>query len=270
MLYPTLELKTVLLENAVESFKEDLRKIWALITVGYIPGTSNLGRPHKDPIAVINSSIYRHGPVVFGSKEALGKDIVATCKAGLPASSQTHQRRRSARVARKKRDVPWYVQTKAMKAVERARVTFTKWMHYDRSSGEGDNSENLLDHHHQFKLKTVLSRKVYNRWSSKFFPLVKMLRAAYMLASLKLYMATHMEVRREALGMGILLRSSQLHYPIGVKKLADAEIHRIKVTNLRLDSHTARSLYGTKYIPVLGKEDPIKFKAMRRAHMWRT
>ena len=135
----------------------------------------------------------------------------------------------------------------------------------DRSSGEGDNGENLIDHYHQFKLKTVLSRQACDRWSSKFFLLVKMLRAAYMLASLKLCRATHMEVRREALG--ILLRSLQLHYPMGVNELAETEIHQIKVTNLRLDSQTARSLYGTKYIPVLGKEDPIKFKAMSRAHM---
>ena len=40
----------------------------------------------------------------------------------------------------------------------------------------------------------------------------------------------------------------------------------LKVTNLRLASHTARALYGTKHLPVLGREDPIRIEIIRRAH----
>ena len=62
-------MKTVLLPNAVESFKEDIRKIStifprALITAGHIPGTSNpsdaLTEIFRDTIEVISSSIYRY------------------------------------------------------------------------------------------------------------------------------------------------------------------------------------------------------------------
>ena len=49
--------------------------------------------------------------------------------------------------------------------------------------------------------------------------------------------------------------------------MAETEIHGIKVTNLCLARHTARSLYGTKHIPVFGKEDPIRLKIIRRAQM---
>ena len=81
MLNPRLELKTVLLANAVEAFKDDLRKIstifpQALITVGYTPGTSNpsdaLTKIFRDPIEIINSSIYRYRPESFGTREGLG------------------------------------------------------------------------------------------------------------------------------------------------------------------------------------------------------
>ena len=85
MLNPRLELKTVFLANAVEAFKEDLRKIstmfpQALITVGYIPGTTN---PADALTKIINSSIYRYGPESFGTREGLGQDVVATCQAGV-------------------------------------------------------------------------------------------------------------------------------------------------------------------------------------------
>ena len=70
MLNPKLELKTVLYANAVEAFKEDLRRIsimfpQALITVGYISGNTNpadaLTKIFRDPIEIINSPIYRYG-----------------------------------------------------------------------------------------------------------------------------------------------------------------------------------------------------------------
>ena len=75
-----------------------------------------------------------------------------------------------------------------------------------------------------------------------------MLRAATVLTSLELHktqpIATHIEAHKEA--WGILLRSAQSHYPLGMKEMAEKEIHGIKATNMRLASHTAGSLYGTK------------------------
>ena len=48
--------------------------------------------------------------------------------------------------------------------------------------------------------------------------------------------------------------------------MREATIHTISVTDLRLASHTARSLFGTKHLPILGTNDPIRTKLMRRAH----
>ena len=92
MLNPKLELKTVLYANAVEAFKEDLRRIsimfpQALITVGYISGNTNpadaLTKIFRDPIEIINSPIYRYGPEAFGTREGLEQDVVAICQAGV-------------------------------------------------------------------------------------------------------------------------------------------------------------------------------------------
>ena len=66
---------------------------------------------------------------------------------------------------------------------------------------------------------------------------------------------------------GIILRSGQAHFEEGVKEMAETEVQGIQTNNLRLASHTARSLYGTKYIPILGRKDPLKEKVMRRAHL---
>ena len=92
MLNPQVDLKNVLLSNAVEAFRDDLRKISiafpkAIITVGHIPGESNpadtMTKIFRDPIRVINSDLYRYGSERFASKQELGKDVVATCQDGV-------------------------------------------------------------------------------------------------------------------------------------------------------------------------------------------
>ena len=134
--------------------------------------------------------------------------------------------------------------------------------------GQEGPGRNLLDHQYTFNLNLTLSREVYDRWSAKFFLLSKMLRATAILASLELsrlhIMASPEEVRKEA--WGIILRSGQTHFLEGVKEMAETEIQGIQTTNLRLASHTARSLYGTKYIPILERKNPLKKKLMRKAH----
>ena len=65
---PQVDLKNVLLRNAVEAFRDDLRRISiafpkAIITVGHIPGESNpadtMTKIFRDPVKVINSDLYR-------------------------------------------------------------------------------------------------------------------------------------------------------------------------------------------------------------------
>ena len=49
--------------------------------------------------------------------------------------------------------------------------------------------------------------------------------------------------------------------------MSEIEIQGNRTTNLRLASHTARSLHGTRHILILGREDPLRMKVMRKAHM---
>ena len=79
MLNPQLEMKSMLLSNAVESFKAELMKIsiqfpQALVTVGHILGSLNpadsLTKLYKNPIEAINSQQYRSGPSCMVLKKA--------------------------------------------------------------------------------------------------------------------------------------------------------------------------------------------------------
>jgi hypothetical protein len=76
MLNPKIELKSMLLCNAVESFKEEVQRISiqfpnASILIGHLPGVDNpsdsLTKLYKDPVSVINSILYREGPEQFRS-----------------------------------------------------------------------------------------------------------------------------------------------------------------------------------------------------------
>merc|ERR1712055_1044767 len=53
--------------------------------------------------------------------------------------------------------------------------------------------------------------------------------------------------RKEA--WGLILRSAQRHFSEGIEK-----------------SNTARNLYGTKYLPVIGANDPMRTQLLRKAH----
>ena len=80
MLNPALDLKSMLLTNTVESFKEELLKISvqfpnATISVGHIAGGLN-------PVAVINSEQYRYRPPLFGCLDQIEEDTVAVCRNG--------------------------------------------------------------------------------------------------------------------------------------------------------------------------------------------
>ena len=183
MLNPRLELKTVLLANAVEAFREELRRIstmfpQALITVGYIPWTTNpadaLTKIFKDPIEIMNSPIYRYRPESFGTREGLGQDVVATCKAGvfqylgLPSRFFQEPQEEAECVeclggercavvhtrAMQKRD-------EAMQKKDKTRASYLKWENSIRTLGQEDHWRNLLDHQYTFSLNLTLSREMY-------------------------------------------------------------------------------------------------------------
>merc|ERR1711888_437089 len=74
----------------------------------------------------------------------------------------------------------------------------------------------------------------------------------------------NMNIKREA--WGLILRSAQRHFNEGVAATSDGQIHGIKVMTLRLQSNTARELFGTKFLPVIGGNDPIRTQLLRSAH----
>ena len=71
-------------------------------------------------------------------------------------------------------------------------------------------------------------------------------------------------IKKEA--WGLVLRSAQRHFNEGVAATSDGQIHNIKVMTLRLQSNTARELFGTKFLPVIGGNDPIRTQLLRSAH----
>ena len=73
-----------------------------------------------------------------------------------------------------------------------------------------------------------------------------------------------MEAKKE--GQGILIRTGQRYYNKYIKKLADSQVSGITTMSLRLQSHKAMELYGTRHLPILSSDDPLRRKVIRYAH----
>ena len=91
MLNPKLDLKNVLLANAVSAFKEKLIELSiqfpnSVTSIGFIEGGLNpsdaMTKLFPDPVAIINSSLYRHGPPKYNSFATLDEDIVVKVENG--------------------------------------------------------------------------------------------------------------------------------------------------------------------------------------------
>ena len=91
MLNPLLNLKNTLFLNCVNSFVNKLLAISARFTkakvsVGYIKTSDNpsntVTRLLQDPVAVINSNLYRYGPSKYDTLAGLKEDTVAFVSGG--------------------------------------------------------------------------------------------------------------------------------------------------------------------------------------------
>ena len=312
MLNPTIQLKNMLLSNAVAAFKDELVKISiqfpnSLITVGHVVGAENpsdvLTKLYKDPIKAINSQLYRHGPALYGSKKSLHKDVVLTCQdgqmkfLGLPKKFLTEkdkdvdkcnycyedqtrcalaktraQARKEKEEDEREAEEEQEIATEEVEEEEDVSVVRRKMIRWLEGTKEkfyiDSNSPNLIDSRQECRLNTILTKKKYLTWCQSFFGLQKMFRACCMLASLEMTRLglnySIMEVKKE--GQGILLRSGQHYYNKDIKKLADSQVSGIQTMSLRLQSHKAMELYGTRHLPVLGSDDPLKRKVLRSAH----
>jgi hypothetical protein len=313
MLNPAIELKNMLLSNAVAAFKDELIKISiqfpkSLITVGHVVGTANpsdvLTKLYRDPIKAINSQLYRHGPPQYGSRKGLYQDVVVTCQdgemkfLGLPRKFLTEKAQSPAEKCNycfEDQDRCALARTRAQdkrereedaKEVEkeqeatpnrmeeeqetsRIRRKMIDWLGGTKGRFQLDsNSHNLLDPHQECRLSTILTEEKYLKWNSKFFGLQELFRACCMLASLELTALKVkydiMDVKKEA--QGILIRTGQKYYNKDIQKMADSQVSGIRTMSLRLQSHKAMELYGTRFLPILGSDDPLRRKVIRHAH----
>ena len=116
------------------------------------------------------------------------------------------------------------------------------------------------------KLSLTLEKEIYKKWTNKFFSIERLIRVAACLVCLHtIGMDTStIDNRKEA--WGLILRSAQRHFSEGIGEVSDLQVHGIKVMGLLLQSNTARSLYGTKYLPVIGVNDSMRTQLLGKAH----
>jgi hypothetical protein len=100
------------------------------------------------------------------------------------------------------------------------------------------------------------------------FSLPQMFRTCCILAACDLTRAkidyNAADIKRE--GQGILLRSAQKHFNKDIKKMSDSMVSGVQTMSLRLQSNNAIELYGTRFLPILGTNDPLRMKVMRWAY----
>ena len=48
--------------------------------------------------------------------------------------------------------------------------------------------------------------------------------------------------------------------------MTDSQLQGVKTMSLRLQSHTAREIYGTKFLPLLASNDSLRLKVIRWFH----
>ena len=153
--------------------------------------------------------------------------------------------------------------------VSRVRRKLMDWLDKIKEGFQLDsNSNNLLDPHQECRLSLSLTEKKYLEWISKFFSLQEMFRAACMLAALELARLNMrydlMDVKKEA--QGIIIRTGQKYFNKGIQKMSDSQVSGIKTMSLRLQSHKAMEIYGTRFLPILGSNDPLIRKVIRNGH----
>ena len=192
------------------------------MTVGHILGSLNpadsLTKLYKNPIEAINSQLYRHGPKLYGSKEGLEQDLVATCQngefnfLGLPSKFLTenkenkdtcnfcHEDVSRCALARTRGQTKRESEEDASELEEReqeareAREAKTdetskgspllNWLgKLNERLALDPHSSNLLDPHYENKSDRVLSKETYLQWTGTFFSLPQLFRTCCNLAA---------------------------------------------------------------------------------------
>ena len=77
MLNPQIELKNMLLFNAIQAFKETL----IIISIQF--HAISMTKLFVESVKIINSNLYQHGPSKFDNTEQLDEDTVAIIENGV-------------------------------------------------------------------------------------------------------------------------------------------------------------------------------------------
>ena len=300
MLNPIIELKNTLFQNCVNSFKDRIMSINAQfpnarITIGFVPTDQNAAdtvtKILLDPVQVVNSKLYREGPVKYESLETLREDTVARVSGdgefiflGIPERFLPHDPEGSkcmrcqdncwmarTRSQSRKDMEDKNLETKISKKDELVPSPCRTQSFFKRVSHRlvvRTQAGHLVNPHETLKSCLVLDKKTYDCALAKCFTLPKILQFLSWVVALDLarkgvsWQAKIIKME----GFGLLMRSSQTHYKQGLDKLCDVEIHGIRFMSLRLQaSHTA--LFDCNFLPVIGNDDPLKFKFIRYHHL---
>ena len=76
------------------------------------------------------------------------------------------------------------------------------------------------------------------------------------------------ETLLEAEAWRVMIRTSQKLFPAKMRKgFPEKMVHNIRVVQFRLDPQKMREHYDTRYLPILGKGDPLAIKMTRDNHV---
>ena len=292
MLNPLLNLKNTLFLNCINSFINKLlgisaRFAKAKVSVGYIKTSDNpsdtVTRLLQDPVAVINSNLYRYGPSKYDTIASLKEDTVGFVSDGhfqyigiptrfLPPEPQENclhcndncmlvttrsqkQRGKMSETANDDKAVVQNIERKVSKL-----EIISKWLSEWRYA-------NLLSCHEPLLSTYIVGKDEYIRITSKLFSFQQIIRFMTFLAALDLAkrkIEEQVDIRSE--GFGLWLRTSQAHYTKNLAKLTDISVSGVKCMSLRLQLHQTH-LFGSNFIPVIGCDDPIIRKIIRFYHL---
>ena len=142
------------------------------------------------------------------------------------------------------------------------------WGKKTRNRLELRDGNNLLNSHYDMKSNFITEKQDYLKWLDKYFSFQQFYRLYWYLAAMDLSRnhaeGRNIEIKRE--GFGIMLRSSQTWFKEDLKRSIDADICDNKCMSLRLQSNTSRILFGTRFLPLIRCDDPLRWKIIRYKH----
>ena len=94
---------------------------------------------------------------------------------------------------------------------------------------------------------------------------IMMVIASYVLSKMNIKLT---ETMLEAEAWMVMIRTSQKLFPAKMRKgFPEKMVHSIRLVEFRLDPQKMLEHYNTKFLPILGKGDPLAIKLTRDSHV---